>query len=55
MRNQSLIDRTKKVILPNGKIKKVNVFDYNLAYFCNAYVQLIDTSWIKARSLTPIA
>jgi len=48
---QALIDRTKKVELPNGKIKYVNIFDYNLAICANAYVQLTDTSWIKARSL----
>jgi len=45
------IDRTKKVVLPNGKKKRVNIFDYNLAYIADTYVQLADSSWIKARSL----
>jgi len=48
---KALINRTKKMKLPNGKLKKVNVFDYNLAYYSNGYVQLTDTSWIKARIL----
>jgi len=46
-----LINQTKKVILPNGTKKQVNIFDYNLAFCADAYVQLTDTSWIKARSL----
>jgi hypothetical protein len=45
------IDRTKEVRLPNGKSKRVNVFDYNLAFWCDGYVQLTDTSWLKARTL----
>ena len=52
---KALIDRIKKVKLPNGKTKKVNVFDYNIAFWCDGYVQLTDTSWIKARTLLPIA
>ena len=47
----ALIDRTKKVRLPNGEVKRVNVFDYNLAVYADGYVQLTDTSWIKARLL----
>jgi len=50
----SLIDRTKKVMLPNGKIKRVNIFDYNLAIWCGSYVQLADSSWIKARTLQTV-
>ena len=47
----ALIDRTRKVVLPNGKVKRVNVFDYNLAVWVDGYVQLTDTSWNKARLL----
>jgi len=47
----SLIDRTKIVTLRNGKKKRVNLFDYNMAYAADGYVQLTDDSWIKARLL----
>lgn len=46
-----LIERTKVVYLPNGKKRNVNIFDFNLAFCADAYVQLSDNSWIKARSL----
>ncbi len=47
-----VIERIYEVILPSGQHGKVNVFDMNLATFCDDYVQLEDTSWIKARLLT---
>ena len=47
----SSIDKTKKAMLPNGKIKRVNIFDYNLTFWADGYVQLTDKSWIKARDL----
>lgn len=50
----TLINRTKKVRLPYGIIKRVNIFDYNLALWADSYVQLTDTSWIKARSLKEV-
>jgi len=49
-----LIHRTRKVRIPNGKIKRVNVFDFNLAHATDNYVQLTDTSWVKARKCTAI-
>ncbi|GAG99531.1 unnamed protein product [marine sediment metagenome] len=51
-----LIERTYDVMLPSGRTAKVNVFDMNLALFCggNSYVQLTDTSWIKAKYLQEV-
>lgn len=49
-----LIDRTYDVILPSGRNAKVNVFDMNLAMMAcggDCYIQLEDTSWIKAKML----
>ena len=48
-----LIERTYEVILPSGRHTRVNVFDMNLAIAINTddYIQLEDTSWIKAKLL----
>lgn len=48
-----LIDRTFKVMKPNGKVTEVNCFDFNLASSVdpNTYVQCSDTSWIRCRNL----
>ena len=48
-----LIEQTYVVILPSGRKAKLNCFDMNLAMFCGGdkYIQLEDTSWIKATSL----
>lgn len=48
-----LVERTYKVIKPNGEVTEVNRFDFNLAY-CVArdrYIQCMDTSWIRVRNL----
>lgn len=47
----ALIDRTYTVRKPDGELAEVNVFDMNLRVICDAYVQLADGVWIKARSL----
>ncbi len=48
-----VIERTYDVVLPSGRHGKVNCFDMNLATFCGGerYLQLEDTSWIKAKCL----
>jgi hypothetical protein len=46
-----MIERTHAVMLPSGSRARVNVFDFNLSSLCDAYVQLEDGAWIKARAL----
>lgn len=48
----TLIDKRYPVRLPNGEIKSVNIFDYNLkSCIENAIIQLDDTSWNYVRNL----
>jgi len=48
----ALIDEKYTVRLPNGELKKVNVFDYNLkSCIENAIIQLDDNSWNYVRNL----
>lgn len=48
----ALIDEKYSVRLPNGELKKVNVFDYNLkSCIENAIIQLDDNSWNYVRNL----
>ena len=48
-----LVERTYEVILPSRRHARVNVFDMNLAIAADSdgYIQLEDTSWIKAKAL----
>jgi hypothetical protein len=48
------IERVYDVRLPNGDLAQINRFDLNLALAVGGdhYVQLTDTSWIKANRLT---
>jgi len=58
MNTTALIDRTYDVLLPSGRYAKVNVFDMNLAMAAcggDCYIQLEDTSWIKAKVLKILA
>lgn len=50
-----IVERTYKVRLPSGRTGEINRFDLNLRSFAgdlDSYIQLRDTSWIKARKLT---
>lgn len=52
--NVPLIERTYDVMLPNGKMEKVNVFDMNLKIVCgylHKYIQLESGGWIRVGSL----
>lgn len=53
MKSVPMIERTVAVRIPNGKIRRVNRFDYNLAACVKSdrYIQLTDTSWIRASLL----
>jgi hypothetical protein len=48
-----LVERTYDVILPSGRQVRVNRFDMNLAmaFGGEKYIQLEDTSWIRAKFL----
>ena len=48
------IDRIKDMLTPSGHRIAVNVFDYNIAYWSDTYVQCEDRTHIKARFLLEV-